>query len=50
MELYVDEHIAQEIIGVCADFRLDARIVGRCEAAKGKQLTIKTSHGTFSYQ
>ncbi len=49
MELYVDESIAQDIIDICAEFQLDARVVGRCEAAGDKQLSIKTSQGTFSY-
>lgn len=49
MELYVEDGVAADIIDVCADFQLDAQIVGRCEAASSKHLTIVTPHGSFSY-
>lgn len=49
MELYVDETDATAVIDIAAGFDLEARIVGRCEAAQGKHLTIRTSNGEFSY-
>ena len=49
MELYVDETDATAVIDIAAGFDLEARIVGRCEAAQGKHLTIRTSCGEFSY-
>ncbi len=49
MELYVSPGEAQAIIDIAAGFSLDARIVGRCEAAEGKHLTIRSAFGEFSY-
>lgn len=49
MELYVDESIAEEIIGISKSFDVDAKIVGRVEASESKKLTIKSPHGTFEY-
>lgn len=50
MELYVDEHIAEEIIEISRSFHVDAKIVGRVEASNEKKLTIKSPVGTFQYQ
>jgi phosphoribosylformylglycinamidine cyclo-ligase len=50
MELYVPEHLANEIIAISESFGIQARIVGRCEAWKGKKLTIKTDSEVFEYQ
>ncbi|MEJ2596199.1 MAG: AIR synthase-related protein [bacterium] len=49
MELYVPESIGEDIIGIAGEFKVDARIVGRCEAAEEKRLTITSEHGTFRY-
>lgn len=49
MELYVDEADAAAIIGTASSFNLDARIVGRCESARGRHLTIRSAYGEFSY-
>ncbi len=49
MELYVSPGEAQAIIDIATGFNLDARVVGRCEAADGKHLTIRTAAGEFSY-
>ena len=49
MELYVDETDAAAIIDIAASFNLEARIVGRCEAAAWRRLTIRTPHGEFVY-
>jgi phosphoribosylformylglycinamidine cyclo-ligase len=49
MELYVSPGDAQAIIDFAATFNLDARIVGRCEAADSKRLTIKSEFGEFHY-
>jgi phosphoribosylformylglycinamidine cyclo-ligase len=50
MEIYVPEKIAGEIIAISEDFGVEARIIGRCEAAKTKKLTIKSQAGTFNYK
>ena len=49
MELYVSEKIAAEIISISESFGIEARVVGRCEAWKGKKLTIDTGSEVFEY-
>jgi phosphoribosylformylglycinamidine cyclo-ligase len=49
MELFVDREDAQPIIDIAASFNLEARVVGRCEAASSKKLTIKSGFGEFQY-
>lgn len=49
MELYVAETDAAAIIDTASSFNLDARIVGRCEPASGRHLTIRSPYGEFSY-
>ncbi len=49
MELYVPEAVAAPLIAIAESFQVDARIVGRVEKSEKKQLTIKTSAGTFLY-
>lgn len=49
MELYVPEAIAAELISISKSFNVDARIVGRVEAAGTKQVTIRSEFGEFVY-
>ncbi|MEN8885103.1 MAG: AIR synthase related protein [Winogradskyella sp.] len=49
MELYVKPDVAQDIIAISKSFNVDAKIIGRVEASEKKQLTIKSTYGTFSY-
>ena len=49
MELYVAPDDAQAIIDIAAVFSLEARVVGRCEAAPSAMLTIRSEFGEFSY-
>ncbi len=49
MELYVDESVADEIIQISERFSVEAKIVGRVEAATEKKLTISSAFGTFEY-
>ena len=49
MELYVDESIADQIIQISRSFDVEAKIIGRVEAADTKKLTIKSEHGEFVY-
>ncbi len=49
-ELYVDDAgAAREMIRICADFSLDAQIIGKVLPAKQKKLTITGSSGTYVY-
>ena len=49
MELYVNAEIAADIIAISQSFGVEAKVIGRVEAAVQKQLTIQSTHGTFKY-
>lgn len=49
MEIYTDEETARGIIEISKSFNVDARIIGRCEANQGPQVTVKTENGEFVY-
>ncbi len=49
MELYVPEHLADDLIEIAASFNVAAQIVGRVEASDTKKLTITSEFGTFEY-
>lgn len=50
MELYVNPEIAEALIAISKDFKVDARIVGRVEASDEKRLSIRSPYGTFEYR
>ena len=49
LEIYTDEQTAGKIIEISKNFGIDAKIIGHCEAADEKKLTIKSEFGEFSY-
>lgn len=49
MEIYVPEEVAGDIISISESFGVEARIIGRCEAHHGKQVTVYSEYGTFVY-
>ena len=49
MEIYLAPEHAQAIIDIAAGFGIEARIVGRVEAALANRLTIISDKGTFEY-
>ena len=49
MEIYLPEALAEDVIKISESFGVDARIIGRCEAAEKKMLTIISEHGVFGY-
>jgi phosphoribosylformylglycinamidine cyclo-ligase len=49
-EIYTDEKTALEIIRISQSYNVEAKIIGRCEPATSKSLTIKSQAGTFYYQ
>lgn len=49
MELYIPEHIAQDLIAISKSFNVEAQIVGRCEASEQKELSIRSEYGAFHY-
>jgi phosphoribosylformylglycinamidine cyclo-ligase len=48
-EFYTDEKTADEIIRISRSYDIDARIIGRVEAADIKHLTISTKTGVYKY-
>jgi len=49
MEMYVPESISKSIIGICEEFKIEARQIGYCEKAEKKGLTIRSEFGEFNY-
>jgi phosphoribosylformylglycinamidine cyclo-ligase len=50
LEIYIDEKYADDLIQISKSFQIDARIIGRVEANKGKKLTIQHQSETYTYQ
>ena len=48
-EVYTDEKTALRILDIASGFNLEARIVGHCEPAPKKHLTIRSEFGVFEY-
>ena len=49
MEIYCAKEDAATLINIAQQFNLGARIIGRCEKAEGKQVSIKSEFGEFWY-
>ncbi|MEM9363968.1 MAG: AIR synthase related protein [Bacteroidota bacterium] len=49
MELYVKPSVAEHIIAISEEFKVEAQIVGRVEASNSKKLTIESPFGRFEY-
>ena len=49
MELYVPQEIATELINISESFGIQAKVVGRCEAAEQPKLTISVGTSIFQY-
>ena len=49
LEIYTDQQTAGKIIEISKNFGIDAKIIGHCEVADEKKLTIKSEFGEFSY-
>lgn len=48
-EIYTDEGTAQEVIKLAEKYQIEARIIGHCETASQKKLTIRGDQGEFVY-
>jgi len=48
-EIYTKEKIANDIIKIARHFNIDAQIIGHCETAPNRALTIVSEFGTFKY-
>jgi phosphoribosylformylglycinamidine cyclo-ligase len=49
LEIYTNPSSAGALIGLISDFGLEARVIGRVEAAEKKELVINTSGGRIGY-
>lgn len=49
MEIYTDETSAKQMIKLSAEFKIEARIIGRVEESSTKKLSIITSEGVYEY-
>ena len=49
MEIYISEQYASDIIQISKSFGIDAKIIGRCEQADKKSVTISSPYGEFKY-
>jgi phosphoribosylformylglycinamidine cyclo-ligase len=48
LEFYVPPSRAQEIIAISKSFGIDAKVIGRVEAAPEKEVVFTSPHGTFT--
>ena len=48
-EIYCSAATAQTAIGIARSFNIDAKVIGRVEAADSKALTLVTPYGTLHY-
>jgi phosphoribosylformylglycinamidine cyclo-ligase len=49
LEIYLPFQYAQEIITIANSFNIEAQVIGKVEAYKGKKVTIRSEYGTFEY-
>ncbi len=48
-EIYLPKERAQDVIDIASSFNIEAQIIGYCEDAEKKKLTISTENGDFFY-
>ena len=49
MEVYLPAEYADEVIAVAKSFNIEARVIGRVEAAEKSEVEVHTVHGSFNY-
>ncbi len=49
LEIYTDQHTAEQLVALAANFNIDARVSGYVEAATTNSLTIEGPWGQFEY-
>ena len=49
LEAYVPEELAGALIDIARGYNVEARIVGHCEAAECKKVTVRSEKGVFEY-
>lgn len=50
MEIYLPPALAESVIAISEQFGIEARLVGRVEAADGEKVTVRGEFGAFEYQ
>ena len=50
MEVYLSKEHAQSVIDIANSFGVEAQIIGSVEAYEGKQVVVKSAHGSFVYE
>ncbi len=50
MEVYLPQAHAEQVIAISQSFGIEAKVVGRVEAADEKKVTLKTPQGEFIYE
>lgn len=50
MEIYLPEQYANQVVEMAREMKIEARIIGRCEAAKGRKVTIKDGLGEYVFE
>ena len=49
LEVYVPENMAGALVEIGRQYGVEAQVIGRCEAAEQRQVTIRSGQGTFIY-
>ncbi len=49
MELYLSQRHAKAVMDIAAQFGIEARMIGRVEAAAGEKVTVTSAYGPFTY-
>ena len=49
MELYVNQSLADDLIAISQSFGVEAQVIGYCEPAENKKVTIQSEMGEFGY-
>lgn len=48
-EIYTSPEYAQDIIRIANEFKINAKVIGRCEASENKKVTINSELGQFQF-
>jgi phosphoribosylformylglycinamidine cyclo-ligase len=49
LEFYIPEKVAAPIVEIALSFGIEAQIIGHCESASAKKLTIRSVSGEYTY-
>lgn len=50
LEAYIPEQVAPELIAIAKSYNIEAQIIGHCEAAESKKVSITSPYGEFNYE